>query len=69
MTVVGENILIEKLKRYNEQPLHDWTSHYASALRYMARGRKELAMPNESRIASPMGYGRDTGGEEYALTD
>lgn len=59
----------EKLRAYNDHPLHDWTSHYASALRYLARGRKELAMPDQSRIAGPMGYGRDTSGEEYALTD
>lgn len=30
----------EKLQRFKDAPLHDWTSHTADALRYLARGRK-----------------------------
>jgi hypothetical protein len=30
----------EKLQRFGDQPLHDWTSNTADALRYLARGRK-----------------------------
>jgi phage terminase large subunit len=32
----------EKLQRFGDRPLHDWTSHTADALRYLARGRKPL---------------------------
>lgn len=30
----------EKLQKYKDAPLHDWTSHITDALRYLARGRK-----------------------------
>lgn len=30
----------EKLQRFSDAPLHDWTSHTADSLRYLARGRK-----------------------------
>ena len=30
----------EKLQRFNDNPLHDWTSNTADALRYLARGKK-----------------------------
>jgi phage terminase large subunit len=30
----------EKLQKFKDAPLHDWTSHTADALRYLARGRK-----------------------------
>lgn len=30
----------EKNRRYNDTPLHDWTSNTADSLRYLARGRK-----------------------------
>jgi phage terminase large subunit len=30
----------EKLRKFKDAPLHDWTSHTADALRYLARGRK-----------------------------
>lgn len=30
----------EKLQRFKDKPLHDWTSHTADAKRYLARGRK-----------------------------
>lgn len=30
----------EKLQRFNDHPLHDWTSNTADALRYLARGRR-----------------------------
>lgn len=32
----------DKLKRFADAPLHDWTSHTADAFRYLARGRKSL---------------------------
>jgi len=30
----------EKLQRFRDKPLHDWTSHTADALRYLALGRR-----------------------------
>ncbi|NDE02057.1 MAG: hypothetical protein EBZ91_10000, partial [Gammaproteobacteria bacterium] len=30
----------DKLQRFKDRPLHDWTSHYADALRYLAKGRR-----------------------------
>lgn len=30
----------EKLQKFKDAPLHDWTSHTADSLRYLARGRK-----------------------------
>jgi len=30
----------DKLQKYSDSPLHDWTSHTADAFRYLARGRK-----------------------------
>jgi hypothetical protein len=30
----------EKLQRFKDAPLHDWTSHTADSLRYLARGRQ-----------------------------
>jgi len=30
----------EKLQKFKDAPLHDWTSHSADAFRYLARGRK-----------------------------
>lgn len=30
----------EKLQKFKDAPLHDWTSHTADAIRYLARGRK-----------------------------
>lgn len=30
----------EKLQRFSDAPLHDWTSDFADALRYLARGRR-----------------------------
>jgi hypothetical protein len=30
----------EPLGRFKEKPLHDWTSHYADAFRYLAKGRR-----------------------------
>jgi phage terminase large subunit len=38
----------ERLQKFKDAPLHDWTSHTADALRYLARGRKPFApqLPN-----------------------
>jgi hypothetical protein len=30
----------DRLQRFKDRPLHDWTSHYADALRYLAKGRR-----------------------------
>lgn len=37
----------EKLQRFKDRPLHDWTSHSADALRYLARGRRPF--PNHAQ--------------------
>ncbi len=34
----------EKLQKFKDAPLHDWTSHTADALRYLARGRKPFGV-------------------------
>jgi phage terminase large subunit len=33
----------EKRQAFKDAPLHDWTSDYADALRYLARGRRDLS--------------------------
>lgn len=33
----------ERLQKFKDAPLHDWTSHTADALRYLARGKRPLA--------------------------
>ena len=38
----------EARQRFKDAPLHDWTSDYADALRYLARGRKRLDRPNQN---------------------
>ncbi len=35
----------EKLQKFRDSPLHDWTSHTADAMRYLARGRKPMQLP------------------------
>lgn len=30
----------DRLQKFKDRPLHDWTSHYADALRYLAKGRR-----------------------------
>jgi len=30
----------ERLQRFRDRPLHDWTSHHADAMRYLAKGRR-----------------------------
>lgn len=54
----------EKLQRFGDNPLHDWTSNTADALRYLARGRRafpEQRDRNEANAArsvtdySPLG--------------
>jgi len=35
----------EKTKAFNDQPRHDWTSHYADAYRYMSVAAREQAKP------------------------
>lgn len=39
----------EKLQRFNDHPLHDWTSNTADALRYLARGRKTANIDRPKR--------------------
>jgi hypothetical protein len=38
----------EKIQRFGDAPLHDWTSHTADAKRYLARGR--IPFPNQRPI-------------------
>lgn len=47
----------ESLQKFKDQPLHDWTSHTADALRYLARGRK------------PFRHGDSAGRPKYAQMD
>jgi phage terminase large subunit len=35
----------DKLQKFKDSPLHDWTSHTADAMRYLARGRKPFPGP------------------------
>ncbi len=42
----------EKLQRFKDSPLHDWTSHTADAFRYLARGRKPMRNPEGRGIGS-----------------
>jgi phage terminase large subunit len=37
----------EKLQKFKDAPLHDWTSHTADSLRYLARGRKPFPGPED----------------------
>jgi phage terminase large subunit len=37
----------EKRQTFKDAPYHDWTSDYADALRYLARGWKNLSHPNQ----------------------
>lgn len=44
----------EKLQRFSDTPLHDWTSHSADAFRYLALGRKPLVATKKVDIKSRM---------------
>jgi hypothetical protein len=49
----------EEKKVFSPRPLHDWTSDYADAMRYLARG-----LPNQSFAAARRDrYSRGSGGE------
>jgi phage terminase large subunit len=37
----------EKLQKFKDSPLHDWTSHTADSLRYLARGRQPFPGPED----------------------
>lgn len=37
----------EKLQRFSDTPLHDWTSDFADGLRYLARGRRPFQFEDE----------------------
>lgn len=43
----------EKLQRFKDKPLHDWTSHFADALRYLAKGRKPFRGTESARRHAP----------------
>lgn len=43
----------EKLRRFRDAPLHDWTSHTADGLRYLARGRRPFA---GASVSKPIQY-------------
>ena len=42
----------DKLQRFKDKPLHDWTSHYADAFRYLAKGRKPFRGTEQARRPS-----------------
>jgi hypothetical protein len=42
----------EKLQRFEDAPLHDWTSHTADSARYLARGR--IPFPNQRQEKKPL---------------
>ncbi len=48
----------EELKVYSNKPRHDWTSHAADAMRYLARG-----LPNQSFAVKRDRYSRTSSGE------
>lgn len=41
----------DKLQRFSDHPLHDWTSNTADSLRYLARGRRPFLGSHEERAA------------------
>ena len=41
----------EKLRKFNDAPYHDWTSHTADGLRYLARGRRPF--PGQRNFQRP----------------
>jgi phage terminase large subunit len=47
----------EKLRKFSDAPMHDWTSHTADAKRYLARGR--IPFPGQSKpkaiVYTPLG--------------
>jgi len=45
----------EKLQRFNDNPLHDWTSNTADSLRYLARGRKPFPEQRQPTAQAPAG--------------
>jgi len=54
----------EKLQRFNDHPLHDWTSNTADSMRYLARGRKPFpdeqmraGRPSTAGGHDPLNYG------------
>jgi phage terminase large subunit len=40
----------EKLQKFKDAPLHDWTSHTADSFRYLARGRRPMRLPDEREL-------------------
>jgi phage terminase large subunit len=48
----------EEKKVFSPRPLHDWTSDYADAFRYLARG-----LPNQSFAVKRDRYSRTSAGE------
>lgn len=47
----------EKLKVYTDEPVHDWSSHYADMQRYMSMVAKKRAMPIVKAPARELNYG------------
>jgi phage terminase large subunit len=43
----------DKLQRFRDKPLHDWTSHFADALRYLAKGRQPFRGTQARPINAP----------------
>lgn len=47
----------EKRQEFRVQPLHDWTSHYADAFRYLAVGFEEMRSPHKPKPRRAMAGG------------
>jgi hypothetical protein len=45
----------EKLQTFKEHPLHDWTSDFADALRYLAKGRKPFTVMQDQTSRPAIG--------------
>jgi hypothetical protein len=40
----------DKLQRFKDRPLHDWTSHHSDAFRYLAKGRRPFRGTERRRM-------------------
>jgi hypothetical protein len=53
----------EKLQRFKDVPLHDWSSDFADGLSYLARGRKPF--PNQTKREIDLSNYMPSGGGFY----
>ena len=57
----------EKLQKFEDHPLHDWTSDYSDALRYLARGRRPFQ--GQMGVPGTGGLGFGDGRPKFAIMD